>query len=243
MLVIWCSTVAGALGLTVVAAIFGPGIWSRARNGDSLAWVVFGGALACSLASKVLPSRIAPMPGATVETIAVARSLVATAFNGSMALLAPLAWMVSGKMVALVALAISLVCLVLVFPSERRWQKLCRTIGVTFGQELAAGATLSTPPPAPSRKVIALLGLLVLGPAALLVLIGNIFWTEEALRRPSSPLSRAFLLLILALMLAGFAVVRFLRASASKRPRWQRAHGVLLLVLAGYLVFQLARMG
>ncbi len=119
-LIIWCVISAGALGLTVVAAIFGPGIWPRVSDaGEIVAWVAFGMALAFLLVSRVLPSRIKP-PRAPVENIAVARSVLATSLNGGIALLAPLAWMVSGKTIALVALAISLVGLLLALPSERR---------------------------------------------------------------------------------------------------------------------------
>jgi len=240
-LVVWYVILAGVLGLTGVAAIFGPGIWPRVSDaGAVVAWVVFAMALACLLVSRLLPSRI-KQPGAPVENIAVARSLVATALNGSIALFAPLAWMVSGKMIALVALAISLGGLLLVVPSQRRWQKLSRAIDVTLGQQLAGAADVSQPPPRLSRNVVALLGLMGLGGAALLVLVGNMFWSEEVLRRPSSPVVRALLFLIMALMMTGFGVMRLVRASAGKRPRWQRAYGVLLLLVAGYMLVQFVR--
>lgn len=104
-----------------------------------------------------------------------------------------------------------------------------------------AGAEVSAPQSPLSRKVLGLLvGLLALG-AGLLVLVGTIFWSEEVLRRPASPIVRGLLLLILALMMTGLAILSFVRASSSKRPRWQRAHGVLLLVLAGYLLVQFVR--
>ena len=142
-------------------------------------------------------------------------------------------------MVALIALAMSLAGLALAFPSEQRWQKLCRTIVAAFGHELVASAN-AAPPPAHSRKVMALLGLMGLGAVTLVVLIGNFFWTEEVLRRPARPVVRALLLVLLALMMTGFAMLRFARASASRRPLWQRAYGVLLLVFAGYLLLQVA---
>jgi hypothetical protein len=153
-----------------------------------------------------------------------------------MALLAPLAWLVRGNLAALAALAISLAGLVAAFPSERRWTMACRTIAAAYGQELATSA--STTPPRPSRKVMAFVAVLTLGAAALPFLIGNIFWTEIVLRRPSSPVSRALVLVILATMMIGLAGVRFVGASASRRPRSQRAYGVMLLAFAGYLLFQ-----
>lgn len=233
----WCVYVTGAAALTLVAAIVGPGIWPRVGDaGDPLAWIAFGMAIVLVTLSRVLPARVGPSPGASVQTMAVARSLVATSLNGSMALLAPIAWLASGNMAALAALAISLVGLVAAFPSERRWTKACRTIAAAYGQELATNA--STTPPRPSRKVMALVAVMTLGAAALPVLVGNIFWTEVVLRMPSSPASRALVLVILATMMIGLAGVRFVGASASKRPRSQRAYGVMLLAFAGYLLFQ-----
>lgn len=241
-MIFWYVLMAGALGLTVVAAIFGPGIWSRVSGrGNPAAWVIFAMTPACLLASRVLPSRLTP-PAATVESIAVLRSVVATALNGSVALLAPLAWMVSGNVIALVALAISVIGLLLVMPSQQRWQRLTRALETTSGREPAAAADVSRPTPPLSRRLIALLALFGLATAALLVLSGIFFWSEDLLRRPSSPIVRALLFLMLALMMPGFAVMRFLNASASRRPRWQRAYGVLLLVLACYLLVQLVRM-
>jgi hypothetical protein len=245
VLIIWCVIVAGALSLTVVAAIFSPGIWPRVSDaGEVVAWVAFGMALAWLLVSRVLPSRIKP-PGVPVENIAVARSLVATALNGGIALFAPLAWMVSGKMIAIVALAISLFGLLLALPSERRWQKLCRAVVAARGQDLVVGAEVSTPQPPLSRKMLGLLVGISAMAAAALVLVGNMFWTEEVLRKTASPVVRALLFLILALMMIGCALMEFVRASASSRRRWQRVYGVLLLVLAvfaGYFSVQFVRM-
>lgn len=241
VLIIWCVLMGGALGLTVVAAVAGPGIWSRVGDrGSPAAWVVFVMALACLLASRVLPSRVTPLEG-TVESIAVARSTVAVALSGGVALLAPLAWMVSGNPIALAALAISIVGLLLAMPTRRRWQKLTHTLEATSGRKLGTAADVSGTPPRLSRNVIALLALIGLAAAATPVLSGIFFWNEELLRRPSSPTIRALLFLMLASMLSGFGILRFLGASASRHPRWQRAHGVLLLALASYLLLQLVR--
>ncbi len=241
VLIIWCVLIGGALGLTVVAAVAGPGIWSRVGDrGNPAAWVIFVMALACLLASRLLPRRVTP-PAGTGESIAVARSTIAAALNGGVALLAPLAWMVSGNPIALAALAISIVGLLLAMPSEPRWQKLTRALEATSGRELGAAGDISGPPPRSSRKLIALLAVIGPAAAATLVLSAIFFWNEELLRRPSSPVVRALLFLMLALQLTGFAIVRFLGASASRHPRWQRANGVLLLVLASFLLLQLVR--
>ncbi len=149
-LILWCVLVSGALVLTGVAAIVGPRLWPRVSDAGNVApWVVFAMAPVCALAARVLPSRFPPPPG----TPPLGQSVMASTLSGSIALFAPLAWMISGKTMALVALAISLVGLVLAFPSERRWQELSRASGARGGQDLAAGGEVPTaPPPSPSRS-------------------------------------------------------------------------------------------
>lgn len=240
VLIIWCVLMGGALGLTVVAAVAGPGIWSRVGDrGNPAAWVVFLMAPACLLASRILPNLISP-PAGMVESVAVGRSTIAAALNGGMALLAPLAWMVSGNPIALAALAISVVGLLLAIPSQRRWQRLTRALEATSGREPGAAAGVPGPPLRLARSVIALL-VLNLVASATLVLGAIFFWNEVLLRRPSSPIIRPLLFLMLASMLTGFAILRLFGASASRHPRRHRAYGVLLLVVASYLLLQLVR--
>ncbi len=241
VLIIWCVLMGGALALTVVAAVAGPGIWSRVGDrGNPAAWVIFVMAPVCLLSSRVLPKRINPQAG-TGESIAVARSIVAAALNGGVALLAPLAWMVSGNPIALAALAVSLVGLLLAMPSQRRWENLTRALEARSAREPGAAAAVSAPPPRLPRKAIAVLALIGVAAMATLVLWPIFFWNEELLRRPSSPVIRVLLSLAVASILAGFAVLRLLGASTSKHPRRQRAYGVLLLVFACYLLLQLVR--
>jgi hypothetical protein len=232
----------GSLALTVIATVFGPRVWPRVSDsGAIVAWVVLGMGVACFVASRVLPSRIKPTAGATAETLAIGRTLVATALNGSVALQAPLAWMITGRAVALVALAISLVGLLLVTPSRRRWDELCRTITASFAQELAVAAG-ATPPRAPPRTVLVLIvGLIALGAVAL-VLAAHEFWTMEVLRRPVKPVTRFLMFLDLAATMAVLAGMRLLRAAGKRRARWQHAYGVLLLGFAGYLLVLAMRM-
>lgn len=241
-MVIWCVFLAGALALTVVAAIVGPGIWPHVSSaGAVLAWVILGMAVVCFVASTVLPPRIEPTPGATAGTLAVGRSVAATALNGSVALFAPLGWMVTGKVIALVALALSLVGLVMVMPSQRRWDALCRAITATFGRELVASAQAPAPPARSSRPLVAsMLALAVLGAVAL-VLAGSEFWTTEVLRRPVSKVARVLTVLDLALMMIVLAVLRVARGTASTSWR-RRFHAVLLLVFAGCLLVLAMRM-
>jgi len=238
--IVWCVLLVGVFVLTTVATTIGPGIWPRSGDlGKVLAWEVLGMAPVCLLASRALPNHVKPTPGVAAEALVLGRSIVASGVNGASALCAALAWMVSGKMIAIAALAISLAGLSLTFPSERRWQKLRRTVAVTGGQELVAGANLSAPQPPVSRKALPWwLGLLLALSAAALALGGAMLWTEEALRRGPSPAIRVPLSLILALMLTGFAAIKWTGASASRRPRWQRVHGILLLLGAACLLVQ-----
>ena len=243
-LVVWCALVAIALVLTVVAAVVGPDIWWRTSDaGEIYAWVVFGLAPVCLLISRVLPGRMKVAP-ATAEGIAVGRSLVANSLNGSIAMQAPLAWMISGKPIALGALAISLLGLLLGLPSERRWQKLCRDIVAQRGADLlagdGAGPAAVTPGPM-SKHALASLWLMGVGASSSLLLMGYAFWVQAVLDRRPGPIVGALLLLIQALMMGGFAIVRFARASTSRRPGWQRAQGVLLLLLSAVLLVMLAQ--
>lgn len=233
-LIVWTVLLGSALALAAVAVAFGPGIWSRRRDaGDFLAWVTLAMATVCLLLSRVLPGRVRATPGATTDGITLARSVLATALNGTMALYASLAWLVGGQAIAVVALGISGVGLLLAMPSEARWQVLMAA-APTPAQD--GGATKPQPPV--SRKSLALLGTVSgLGVAAM-ALVGHTFWTEEIARRPASPISRVLLLLTLALMMAGLAVMKLVGASADKRPRRRQMNAILLLLFAGYLRVQ-----
>jgi hypothetical protein len=214
----------------------GPGIWPRGRDaGVVLAWILLALAPLFLVLSKMLPGRVRGLPGASGEAVAFTRTILAVALNGSVALYAALAWTVGGSIIAIIALAISLVGMLLTLPSEGRWDR--NVDGVARGgEEPAGGAVAPAPPPPVSRRVLAAVLLLSLLGAAALVLGGHVFWTTEVLREPGSPLARLLLSSILASMMAAFAVMRLKRAVASRRPRLQRAYGVLLLVFAGYLL-------
>jgi hypothetical protein len=199
---------------------------------------VLGAALACFVASIVLPGRIPPTHGATAETLAVARSVLALALNAAVALQAPLAWMVSGNAAALVALAIAFVGLLVVAPSRRRWDERCRAIEAAFAGKLAAA---SPPPSALPRNVLVSVVSLVALAAVALALAGHEFWATEVLHRPVTPMARLLMYVDLAAMLAAVAAMRFAGAATRRHPRWQRACGVLLLVCAGYLVVRAMR--
>jgi uncharacterized membrane protein YdcZ (DUF606 family) len=90
--------------------------------------------------------------------------------------------------------------------------------------------------PAVSRKLVAAtLATLVLSAAAL-GLLGAMFWTEEVLRRPPNPIIRGWLCAVLGVMMTGAAAFRyFVVTTRSRRPRWQRAYAILLLLWAASL--------
>jgi hypothetical protein len=124
-LIIWCALFAGVVVFAVVATAVGPGFWPQGGEvADLLAWVALGMALVVLPVSRLLPSRMKAMPGASADALAVARTIVASALNEGAGLFAGIAWMLGGRMLALVALAIALSGLLLAFPSAARWQRL-----------------------------------------------------------------------------------------------------------------------
>ena len=91
---------------------------------------------------------------------------------------------------------------------------------------------MAAPVPGWGKIVAATLATLVLTAAAL-ALLGATLWTEDALRKRL--LLRA-LSGVLALMIIGAAAYRhFVIAPRSRRPRWQLAYVILLLLWAAYL--------
>jgi hypothetical protein len=124
-LIIWCALFAGVVAFAVVATVAGPNFWQQGGEiADVLAGVAVAMALVCLPVSRLLPSRVKAMPGAQPEALALARTIIATALNEGAGLFAGVAWMLGGRMLALVALAISMAGLLLAFPSAARWQRL-----------------------------------------------------------------------------------------------------------------------
>lgn len=131
-LTIWWTLLASVVAFAVVATVVGPGM--RRRDGELpeiLSWVVLGMALVTFVASRIVPGRVRPLPGATPDAVAVQRAVVAASLNEGSALLAIAVWMASGQVLALVALAIPLAGLLFAFPSEARWRTLCAAQGET----------------------------------------------------------------------------------------------------------------
>ena len=124
-LIIWGALFAGVVIFAAVATVVGPNFWPQGGQiADLLAWVALGMALVMLPVSRVVPSRIKATPGAPPEALAVARTIVASALNEGAGLFAGIAWMLGGRTLALVALAIALSGLLLAFPSTARWQRL-----------------------------------------------------------------------------------------------------------------------
>lgn len=240
--IIWCVMLMGALVLMATAMTLGPSIWARGRRlGEDVAWVALGMALVCMPLSRVLSKRVKAMPGVTADAVALGRSIVASAMDGGSALWAVFAWMMSGSMIAVAALALSLASLMFAFPSERHWQELQRGVIATAGQQITNSANLWMPRGSLARKALAC-GLLALCGAAA-ALGGAVLWNEEVLGKPANPAIHAPLSLILALLSGGFGAMTWRGAAASRRPRWERVHGALLLFLAVFLLVEGIRAG
>jgi hypothetical protein len=123
--IVWCGLSAGVVALAAVATAVGPTCWQH--NGDVAgvyAWVALGMAPACLLVSRLLPGRI-KVTGATPEAVALQRMLIASALNNGSALFAVMAWILGGSGLSVFALVISMVGLLLAFPSAARWRSLC----------------------------------------------------------------------------------------------------------------------
>lgn len=126
-LTIWSALFAGVVIFTTVATVLGPSFWRQSSNegAELLTWVALGMALVGLLASRVIPNLGKPAQGVPPDAVGVTRTIVASALNQGSALLAIVVWMLGGRMLALVALAISVVGLLLAFPSAARWPNLC----------------------------------------------------------------------------------------------------------------------
>lgn len=127
-LTIWSALFAGVVVFATIATALRPGFLQQGNGGvELLAWIALGMALVGLLASRVVPNLGKPIPGATPDAVGVGRTIIASALNEGSALLAVVVWMLGGRVLALVALAISLVGLLLAFPSAARWQSICRS--------------------------------------------------------------------------------------------------------------------
>jgi hypothetical protein len=127
-LIVWSALFAGVVFFATIATALRPGFLQQGNEGvELLAWIALGMALVGLLASRVVPNLGKPMPGATPDGVGFGRTVMASALNEGSALLAVVVWMLGGRALALVALAISLAGLLLAFPSTARWQSLCRS--------------------------------------------------------------------------------------------------------------------
>jgi hypothetical protein len=241
----WYVLTAGTLGLMVVAAIVRPEISSRGGPilppvvTGTIAWLSFATATMALLASRVLPGRMV-RSGPTIESIASMRSGNAIGISGAVGLLSPLFWMVSGRPVALAAVAIALLALVLAMPSRRRWGELLREVEASAGPEPGATVVLR-PVVMPSRLEIALFsGELAMG--VFVLVLATAFWRIFVLGTSSGSLVLALLILSLGLGITCQAGLRLLRARTSRHPRLQRAYGILLLAFVIFYFFAAVRM-
>src|SRR3954451_20343950 len=130
-LIIWSALLIGVILFAAVATYVGPkGFWGR---NDQLAAILppitIGLAVVSLVISRLVPPRMKGGPAGTPDALGVARTIVASGLNEGGALWAVVGWMLTGSTMALVALAISIAGLLLVFPSRNRWARLCATPG------------------------------------------------------------------------------------------------------------------
>lgn len=123
-LIIWSALVAGVATFGIVGTVVGPGVRRNGAAPELLVWVSLGLTAVTFVLSRVLPGKLQMVPGATPDAMAVSRTIVASALNEGAALFAIIVWMIGGYVVVLIPLAISVVGLLLAFPSETRWQAL-----------------------------------------------------------------------------------------------------------------------
>jgi len=78
---------------------------------------------------RVLPKRMKAQPGATPDGVGLARTIIASVSNEGAALFAVVTWMVGGRMLSLVALAVSLIGLLLGLPVGGSLAETLRPVG------------------------------------------------------------------------------------------------------------------
>ncbi len=131
-LIIWSALLASVVVFAVVATAVGPAFEQhRPEAPEILVWVALAMALVTFLMSRMVPGRVKAAPVATPDGLAVSRTIIAASLNEGSALFAIIVWMLGGQPLVLVPLAISVVGLLLAFPSETRWQRLSAGSGQT----------------------------------------------------------------------------------------------------------------
>ncbi len=125
---IWTVMVVCDAAFMAVAVAVAPAFRELQNDrAQPLAWIALVVAVAWLIISRTLSRAVKPKPDSTPDSVGVTRTVIASAVNEGSALLAIVAWLVTGRPHAIVALVISLVGLLLAFPSASRWPSLCKS--------------------------------------------------------------------------------------------------------------------
>lgn len=123
--IIWGALFLGVLMFAAIAAFVGPGLRRGGSHGPYvLADVALAVAVVCLLASRLVPPRMKPPSGADPEAFALSRNIVAQALGEGAGLLGIIAWMLTGRELAFVAVAIAIAGMLACFPGDARWRTL-----------------------------------------------------------------------------------------------------------------------
>ena len=129
-LIVWAALLVGVLLFAAVATVVGPEVRQGVPEDLAiLVWIALALAIVNFLLSRILPGRMKTAAVQTPDGIAMARMIVAAALNEGAALFCIVAWMLVGQPLVLVPFAVSILGLLLAFPSESRWRELSRVPG------------------------------------------------------------------------------------------------------------------
>lgn len=128
-LVVWGALLAGLVLFAGVAGYVGPNVQRRGaaeveRLGEIFLYLAGGMSALMLLLSFVIPARVRTAPQAGPDALAMSRTIVASAANEGPALFCIVAWMTTGNPWLAAPFALSILGLLLAFPSEARWARL-----------------------------------------------------------------------------------------------------------------------
>jgi hypothetical protein len=121
-LLVWSSTLLVPLFFGAVAEAVRGDAPHLAHNG-LLFWVTMATSAACIALSQVVPQKVAPVPAGR-EATAFIRLVSGWALCEGAALFPLVAWIVTEDPRLLGVCAVDLLALVMLFPSEQRWERM-----------------------------------------------------------------------------------------------------------------------
>jgi hypothetical protein len=121
--VIWVALLATPLLFLGVAAAVSPEAWAPGLA-EPLFWLAVAGSALNVALSRLLPPRLGPDRADDRDAVAFARVLVGLALCDAAAMAPLVAYMVTRDPRLLAVLALDVVALLLLYPSDPRWQRL-----------------------------------------------------------------------------------------------------------------------